>query len=104
MSQLVPPELRDLVLSVGAAAAGRVLLLLRHPPKNVTIGGYLRTVIWELPIVMAVGFLGYWLGAALDIGQEGTVVLIAVLAHWGPTKIDQYLDAFLARLQNQPPK
>lgn len=102
MSGLVPPEFRELVLSVGAAAAGRVLLLLRHPPAVVSVGGYVRTVLWELPIVCAVGFLGYWLGAALDAGQAPTVILIAVLAHWGPTKIDQYLDALLARLQIPP--
>jgi hypothetical protein len=61
MSGLVPPEFRDVVLSVGAAAAGRVLLLLRNPPKSVTAGGYVRTILWEVPIVAAVGFLGFWL-------------------------------------------
>jgi hypothetical protein len=104
MSSILPPELRDLVLATSAAAAGRVLLLLRHPPaKGTTFWMVVRKVVWEVPIVAAVGFLGYWIGAALNAGTEMTVILIAILAHYGPTKIDQVLDAMLARMQ-LPPK
>lgn len=84
MALFEPPSGWDVAGSLAAAAAGRALLC-------------------EVPITAAVGLLGYGLATWLSLDGGAAVVLIALLARFGPDRLEPLLEVLVPALRRIKP-
>ncbi|MFC4168402.1 phage holin family protein [Teichococcus aestuarii] len=103
MAIFEPPSGWDVAGSLAAAAAGRALLLLSAPREGVTARSALRTLLWEVPVTAAIGFLGYGLARWLALDGGAAIVLIALLARFGPDRLEPLLEVLVPALRRTKP-
>ncbi|EHM00519.1 hypothetical protein HMPREF9946_02559 [Acetobacteraceae bacterium AT-5844] len=97
-----PPPLSDLLLSILAAAAGRVTLMMRAAREATTWRSALRTLLWELPITVSLGLIGWALTDWLNLQGGAAFVLAAMLGRFGPDRLEPFFDGLLAQLIRKP--
>lgn len=89
------PDLALILKHLGAAAAGRVLLLLTVPRGPVSLVSVLRVLVWEVPLIAAFAFVGHFSGRAADMSEATTIVMTALIAHFGARGVDAVARRFL---------
>jgi hypothetical protein len=97
-----PPNLTDLAWSLAATGAGRVTLMLRAAREATTWRSALRTLLWELPITVSLGLIGWALANWLGLQGGAAFVLAAMLGRFGPDRLEPFFDSFLAQLVRKP--
>lgn len=98
-----PPAWDDLLMSLAAAAAGRITLMLRAARRAMTWRAALWTLLWEVPIIASLGLLGWGLADFLSLQGGGAVVLVALLGRYGPERIEPMLEALVPQLRRPKP-
>ncbi len=97
-----PPPLSDVLLSILASAAGRVTLMLRAAREATTWRSALRTLLWELPITVSLGLIGWALTDWLGLQGSGAFVLAAMMGRFGPDRLEPLFDSLLAQVIRKP--
>jgi len=97
-----PPNLSDLAWALAATAAGRVTLMLRAAREATTWRSALRTLLWELPITVSLGLIGWALTDWLSLQGGAAFVLAAMLGRFGPDRLEPFFESFLAQLVRKP--
>ena len=98
-----PPPLSDLLLSILAAAVGRVTLLASAPRGPITLRRALWFLAWEVPLTCAVGMIGYWLTSWADLTGGAAAITIALLGRKGVDVLEPLVDALLPQLRRSKP-
>jgi len=98
MALFDPPSLADVGWSLAAAAAGRATLMLRAARRTMTWHWVLWTLAWEVPITAACGIIGWGLADWAQISGGGATVLIALVARYGPDRLEPLLEQMLPTL------
>ncbi|MBR0651345.1 hypothetical protein GXW78_16855 [Roseomonas terrae] len=97
MNDLLGPDTAPIIKSLGAAFAGRALLILEaRRDMPITTRSVLTLIIWEVPLIVAFALIGWHAASLLGFDSEnGRVVLTALLANIGPRGIDRLVDRLL---------
>lgn len=103
MALFEPPSGWDVAGSIAAAAAGRSLLLLGARREGLTVRRALWTLCWEVPVTASIGLLGYGLATWLALDGGAAIVLIALLARFGPDRLEPLLEVLVPALRRAKP-
>lgn len=103
MALFDPPSWPDVGWSLAAAAAGRATLLLRVTREAVTLRRVVWTLAWEVPITSACGVIGWGLADWAGLSGGGATVCIALLARFGPDRLDPLLETLVPALRRAKP-
>lgn len=97
MNDLFGPDTAPIVKSLGAAFAGRALLLLEaRRDMPLTLRTLITLAIWEVPLIVAFALIGWHAAGLFGLDSEsGRVVLTALLANIGPRGMDRLVDRIL---------
>lgn len=91
------PETGPIAKALGAAFAGRALLLLdARRDMPITVRRILTAVLWEVPLICAFAMIGWHLAPLLGLDHEnGRVVVTTLLANLGARGLDRLVARFL---------
>lgn len=87
MQEWLPPAIREMLGSVGAVVGFSVMGRMMHHVLEVQAGRrrfWSLDLIWEIPIAIALGFIGDGFGAWLELPQKPALALIVVMSYLGP--------------------
>lgn len=91
------PGVRDGLMALAAAGAGRLLLLVNVSPDKMTVARVLRALVVEIPLTAGVALLGWAACRALELDEPRQIVAIALLARYGPDRVEMLLERILPR-------
>lgn len=97
MNDLLGPEAAPIVKALGAAFAGRALLLLEaRRDMPITMRRIMTAVLWEVPLIGAFAMIGWHLAPMLGFDNEnGRVVVTTLLANLGARGLDRLVARIL---------
>lgn len=90
---------REGLVSFAAAAAGRLLLLPGAVKQGFSVLGAVRTLVWEVPFTAAVALLGWAVCESLSVPEPSRIVAIALLARWGPDRLEAIMERMVPALR-----
>lgn len=97
------PPFGDLLMSLLAAAVGRMTLMLRAVRRATTLRSLLWLLLWEVPITASLGLLGWGLADWLNLQGGAAFVAVSLLGRFGPERLEPVFDTLLPQLRRPPP-
>ncbi len=97
MQDFLGPDAAAIAKALGAAFAGRALLLLEaRRDMPITVRRILTAVLWEVPLICAFAILGWHVAPVLGMDDENArVVVTTLLANIGARGVDRLVSRIL---------